>query len=757
MIKRLPNLALAAAVAAVLAVIGYWSIFTVYLVYDDEGYVLNSLRNYSEHGGLYEQVYSQYGPFFYNLADGLHRLTGLPFDNDHSRMVTVAVWCATALLCGGLVWRFSRSRTAATAAAGLSFVHLASMTNEPSHPGGLLGLLAAAGTLLGAEAIRRGRARWFALATALVGTAMALTKINVGVFFLLAAVSWMLLNTDRERLARTAGWVVALGCVAVPFGLMQTLWSEPWVREFGLIFSGATLALLAALTASRQPEHGPGSWKRFAGAGLVLTAAVLLLTGLRGTSAAGLLDGILLGPLRHPGVYSFAVTWRPGAGGLALVMLALALFVTARRTAAWRPPLLASLRLVAGLWCLLGMFVSIALLLPGVLSSPRLAAGVLWVAAYVPAMPTFALSYGLSLAWLMAVPLGRGPATPEERGRLWLAWVLVWQSLHAFPVAGSQTAWGTFLWAPLLVLGCHDAIRYWAGRAPRRHQRAVRFAGLAVLLGLAATAVRDTGYVGHERFRQGEPLGLPGAARLRLPDDFTSTLRILTENLSAHSGVLFTYPGMFSFNTWADRPTPTLANATHWFSLLSAEQQAAIIRRLDADPRACLVVERYLVTYLYEQNVIPTGPLHDYLLKAFAPALKLDTYELWVRRGRTIALFSTAALRPGSAPDRRRLELTFAGPAAPVSRVEICQLYPPYTVLQALPVSTAQPWEYTPLTLAGSDAAPPAVLTAPQPLAGPTRLTADLVASPRLGPEANLLVQLRAADGRLLRSLRFAQ
>ena len=734
MIKRLPNLAVAAAVAAVLAVIGYWSIFTVFMVYDDEGYVLSSLRNYSEHGGLYEQVYSQYGPFYYNLADGLHRLTGLPFDNDHSRFVTLAVWCATALLCGCLVWSGTRSRTAAAAAAGLAFVHLWNMTSEPSHPGGLLALLAATGAAAGAWAIRRDRPGAFALATALVGSAMALTKINVGAFFLLAAAGWMLVNGTTAPVARRGAWAVALAVVAVPFGLMHTLWGDTWVRVFGLVFSCAALSLATCLAGERRPEFGRRPWLLFVGAGGVFTAATLLLTWARGTGWAGLLEGIVLGPLRHPGVYFYQVFWQPGAALLALSLLGLAFLVAGRPAAPWRPDLLAALRLAGGLWCLHVPFATNTI-------SPT----------------TFGLSYGLSLAWLMAVPLRSGPATTADRLRLWLAWVLVWQSLHAFPVAGSQASWGTFLWAPLLVLGCHDAIAHWAGRVPVRHGRAVRFAGAAWLLAMAATAVRDTGYVSHERYTLSEPLGIPGATRLRLADDFTATLRILNENLTAHSGVLFTYPGMFSFNTWADRPTPTLANTTHWFSLLSADQQREIIARLEADPRACLVVQRFLVTYLLEHKFEITGPLHDYLLEHFAPALKLDTYELWVHRGRTIAPLSTATLQPGAVPESRRLELTVNGTAAPVARAELCQLYPPYAVRQTLAVSATQPWTLTPLTLAGEGTAPPATVTAPRQLDGPTRLAAEFVPVTRLGPIEDLAVRLRSADGRLLGTLRFTK
>ena len=51
--------------AAALAIAGYWLLFTTFMVYDDEGYVLLSLKNFAAHGALYDKVYTQYGPFFY--------------------------------------------------------------------------------------------------------------------------------------------------------------------------------------------------------------------------------------------------------------------------------------------------------------------------------------------------------------------------------------------------------------------------------------------------------------------------------------------------------------------------------------------------------------------------------------------------------------------------------------------------------------------------------------------------------------------
>ena len=61
--KRFDRIAvLVLAGLAVLA--GFGLMFSTYMTYDDEGYVLFSLRNFVDGGGLYDRVFSQYGPFF---------------------------------------------------------------------------------------------------------------------------------------------------------------------------------------------------------------------------------------------------------------------------------------------------------------------------------------------------------------------------------------------------------------------------------------------------------------------------------------------------------------------------------------------------------------------------------------------------------------------------------------------------------------------------------------------------------------------
>lgn len=717
--------------ATALAIIGYWLIFTVFMVYDDEGYVLWSLHNFTVHGRLYGGVYSQYGPFFFNYYDALARVFGLTFDNDTSRLLTLVHWLVATAFCTAIAWRQTRSYLATTATAGLTFVYLWVMISEPSHPGGLLTLLVAVGAGLGAWAIERGRPQAFAIVAGLVGAALALTKINVGVFFVFTAVAWMLVNTGGARWGRHAAWLVAVSCLLLPRLLMQSLYSLPWVATFAFLVAVAALPLVFQLYRSRRPEHGTATWSWLIGTGLLMAAMVIGRTYWRGSTLVELMHGILLDPLRQPAVYHVPVQWLPMTREVALGSLALAaLAVTRTRVSGWIALVVIVLRVVAGLW----FFAACA----GLTSFT---------------MPKFGFVYGLPLAWIMTTPLHDGPATPTDRARLWVAWVYVWQSLHAYPVAGSQINWGTFLWVPVFTVGWHEALCHVAQRLPRLRRLSWATGG-AVLAIAAAVAVGDITQKGLVRYRTSTPLGLPGATQLRPPPDLNSTLRILCDNIRAHGGLLFSLPGLYSFNIWTDKPTPTLANATHWFSLLSAAQQQAIIARLAADPRACVVVQRFVVDFLHATGFATTGPLYDYLLADFEPVLQLDTYELWVHRGRTIAPYGTARLSPGTAGDLRRLELVVSHTDQPVAWIEVRNLFPPADLLEKPLINALHPAWLTPINEAGMSAGPVQSLSAIPLLTRPTRISVEFPPLPRPMPATHLLVVLRASDGRVVGELR---
>ncbi len=196
-------------------------------------------------------------------------------------------------------------------------------------------------------------------------------------------------------------------------------------------------------------------------------------------------------------------------------------------------------------------------------------------------------------------------------------------------MAGSQIAWGTFLWATLLVTGLAEALAVLSG-----NRAAWRAIGLTGTLAAALIAAGRLASLGHGYYVSSEPLGLPGATSLRPPPDVRRQLRALNNNLEVHTDTLFSLPGLFSLNIWSERPTPTGSNVTHWFSLLSEAEQHAIITRLQADPRAGLVVHRYLLDYLHKEGFSTQGPLRTYLDTTFALAASFGYYEFHVRHGR---------------------------------------------------------------------------------------------------------------------------
>ena len=172
-----------------------------------------------------------------------------------------------------------------------------------------------------------------------------------------------------------------------------------------------------------------------------------------------------------------------------------------------------------------------------------------------------------------------------------------------------------------------------------------------------------------KRYEDGEHLAQPGAEAIRLPDRSAGLFRVLTVNASAHADMLFSLPGMFSLNIWSGLPTPTQANVTHWFSLLDAPRQQAIISQLEAHPLACVVIDRGHVEFLSDRNLAPRGLLHDYIARAFEPAFVIDRFEFCVRRGRNINPFLVADLLTRSDP---------ADPAASGSESTLLRLTLPF-------------------------------------------------------------------------------
>src|SRR5688572_27414870 len=211
-------------IAAWLTLVGFCDLFTTFRYHDDEGYVLLSLLNFSKGSPLYTEVYSQYGPLFFLFNDALHRWFGIQFNHTFSRLVTLFYWISSAALCAMVVLRSApAARLWGFFAFVGTFLHLGHFTEEPMHPGGFIVFVIALAAWLSTRALANQRDRMLGLIIGAAGVTLALTKINVGLLFFIAAGAWLTLQTRRAGGSRVVYGLTLFCFVVIPCLLMQPL------------------------------------------------------------------------------------------------------------------------------------------------------------------------------------------------------------------------------------------------------------------------------------------------------------------------------------------------------------------------------------------------------------------------------------------------------------------------------------------------------------------------------------------------------
>ncbi len=709
--------------------------FSAFMFYDDEGYVLLSLRNFAAQGGLYRDVYSQYGPFPFVFHYVLN-LLGLPLTHTAGRLITLGAWSGSAILCAGLVGRVTRSLGVRLAVLAAVFAYLWVMASEPTHPGGLIVFLTTAVAVLGHHWLVRDQMRAWAVLVGAVTAALLLTKINIGVFVAFSACAWLLLHHRAPAIRRWAPAALFVCGIVLPLALMRPLLGTDWVQSFALVWACAALAVIRAISL-QAGDRGDG---RTLGWGLlgaaIVGALVIAVTVGRGSSLADVWGGVVLAPLRQPTTFSIRYLWAPGIRGIALASLALCLIAgTFRRGQPGVDTAIAVARLLAAL----ALAVNLA-------RFPDISADYL------------VFGFALPCLWLFAWPLA-GERSTTSQARAWLILVLLGQCLHVFPVAGSQIAWGSLLTIPVAAIGAWDAAAWLARRredalpASAGRHRAALAGGL--LMAIFSASLGWKFFQVGQRYREGEYLGLPGAEMLRLPEGSSAVFRLLTLNAVAHADLLFSEPGMFSFNIWSGVPTPTHANVTHWFSLLPPERQQAIIHQLESHPRACVIVHREHVNFLTQRGLAPTGVLHDYIAREFTPVFTFDDFEFCVHRARRITPYlvgeiltrsGAAGVAPSGENTLLRFSLLLPTPQ-PIAWIELVPKPAPAAPPFRLDASNTRV-EITPLNPRGDPSAAAHPAAWPLAISGPCTVSLyyDRDQQPRPARDTTIVLQNAAGQ-----------
>lgn len=591
---------LAAVVGAVLAA---ESLFVVFHPYDDEGFMLISILHYINDGSLYAKTYSQYGPFYFYIQGIFFQLLHLPVTHDMGRLVTLFYWASSSLLAAFVVYRFSRSAFLASA-AGLNMMLVGRvLANEPGHPQQVLFLLCMIAVALSLQSRLAGpHVRFFLLGC--IGAALAFTKINVGVFYLAGLAHALLCLLPSGRM-RSAGLGLTLAYAAVaPWLLMHGGFGLGFYRYF-VVATAIGIATFISAVAIGPSERLPMSVAVSAGAG-VLTASALIVvaTSVQGMPISSLLWGIVFNPIHQPDIFYklLPVDWPNTLVAVVLAIGAAVVAIYPQRNPA-RAWWLDVARCVVGVVALLILTVRYE---------------IAWVAPFLP---------------LTLIPRSRWEGDKSALfARLFITCMAATQFLEAYPVAGSQAgvaAASMILWAFVCI---NDGIAGLRTSAENPWQTITeRFpvdaliGGTLLLLFAAFSAARVVaGPV------PGAASGLRGADWLRLPEKQATLFQNITRSVGANCRILFSLPGMASFNLWSGVPTPNGWNLSVWMDGISLDRQAEILNLLKSNPQSCAIVNHQIVEMWGGDAAAARSPLAQYMMTKMPKIQQYDDYEIHV-------------------------------------------------------------------------------------------------------------------------------
>jgi hypothetical protein len=623
-------------IVAAAGIAAYFQLFSSFAPYDDEGYVLQSLRSVLAGAPLYDATYSQYGPGYYLVQTSLHRMLDLPATHDIARWKTLAIWLLTAGCAAWGIARLTASHLLALLAFCATWLQLDRLGLEPGHPQDLVTPLVAAAFLLSTfipRATLRGRKLLFTGLGVATGL-MAATKINCGVLLawsIITAIVWLLPAGRWTGYLRAA---LVFGAAALPLALARRHALE-WDGALlpGAVFVGWCGVARWLRLRGDVPACRPRDLFTVIAAALVTFAGCGVWALAQGTSLSGLWYGLIEQHRQMPDVaYHHAPLpmWSP-----VIAVLGLVCAFRARSSATLENTL-------QGL--LVGVLGFVALRTFGETSVPvlhgledRAGVGVL-LACVIP------------FAWLGLVPAAgnANPSTALPRVLLVVSALLL--PLMTYPTPGTQIAIGSLpvLW--LLVLIAHDlwvALRQTqseqaslarvdgnkssttTGRATSESlsTSACRLGlrGIVVLTCVTACLRLTTNW---SHWAACESLDLPGAIQLRLPPEAVASRRAVTHYLRTHGDTFIATPtGCCSFYLWTEIEPPTTYNTTYWTVLLTHEQQQEVIARLKSADRPLVLVDHAQAPVKHT-----TSLLHQYLAAEFVTQWRQGRYEIQSRR-----------------------------------------------------------------------------------------------------------------------------
>jgi hypothetical protein len=605
-------------------VAGYFTLFTQFASYDDEGTLLVTLNGFAHGHALYNEIYTPYGPFYYELFGGLLALFGHDITTDVSRVAVLIMWTGTSLLAGVTAQRLTGRLELGLTAMIAAFAALYVLAGEPMHPQVLCVVLIGVFTALAVFGPGgRERVLWIGGAAGAILAALVLTKLNLGVLAVAATVIAIATTVGPFANRNWIRWPIVVIGVLFPIALTGQDLSIEWVRNLTAMEVLAMAAVLVAAWSLRPPPDEEDEltprWVLGAVIGFVVAfAAIMIAIVATGSTLSEAYEGMVTeaARVREVNMTEFpnpaaAVDWALAA------VAAAAIAVWARWGGGEKPSIWPGiLRALAGLtiWFSIAKIHPIGLN-PSVGNPDTLAA---------------------VLAWVAVLPPGGVVKRPYERFlRVLLPALAVAETLQVYPVAGSQMGIAAFVYVPVGALCLADALtclRAWSeargGLTMQRLGVIVGVVAAALAADFAINSVIRPAIVGAQSWHHQKSLDLPGAGLLRLPPEeaehYEKLIALLHENQCT---TFIGYPNIDSFYLWAEIEPPVPYAPGAWVNAMDAEKQQTVVDELKKSPRPCLIRSDSRAENWLRGAPAPARPLAEYVLNDFRPVAEVGEFQ----------------------------------------------------------------------------------------------------------------------------------
>ena len=603
---------------AAASVYAYFEMFGSFAWYDDEGYLMMSVKNLLDGQALYRDVPTFYGPFYYAYEWVWHAVFRLPLTNNATRLLSIGIWLTTGGLAAFAALCLTGRRALAVLVGLLTISHLRTFAHEPGHPQEICTLLIALCVAVAAMVGRRPEALFPLVAGAVAG-ALAFTKLNVGAFFSVSVVLAALAGTGGGGI-RIALRTVMAGCaLLLPFALVRSQLGNVWVLAFATLVS---LALVPLLRAGRG-SPGRATWVDFAGfaGAFALVAAVSVGFALvHGSTLGSLIDGLFVAPMRL--AQNIGITGPVSRRGAVMAGASILWMLIHEQREALAARL--GFKHYAGIFALLKLMYGLTLFV-------GFAAGAAWKVLLV----------GTPFLWLGLIRYpDESRGTAPGFGRLTLCFIAALQPLQAYPIAGSQIAVGTFLLVLVAAVCVGDVLswteqRRWVHRLVAPVLASTAFAGILI----------HHTYRAASHYRAVVPINAPGADWIRVEPDQAATLRWLLASVRAGTDSFFCTTGLNSLHFWSGHYPVSRIFVGNSLNIYSEAQQRELIAALARHPGAIIVFHHGFLPATFATRA--DNLILRYIEENYTVYDRLNGFELRCLRGQP-----APPLQPHSGPHR---------------------------------------------------------------------------------------------------------